>query len=81
MSEYHEQPASRTLKVSLIVDYWRGKSGGMLTPEAELALEVVDLHGGSTFPATITLDADTAEELAMALQAGYRPVFWMGGRT
>ena len=68
---------SVTLQVSLVVDSWRGPGAASLSPEADLALTVGDLHAGSTFPATITLDPDTADELLAALQAGYQPVFWM----
>ena len=65
------------LEVVLVVDSWRGPGAVLLSPEADLALTAGDLHAGSTFPATITVDEDTAEELRAALNAGYQPVFWM----
>ncbi len=66
-----------TLTVSLVVDHWRGSKGVRLKPKDDMRLSSGDLHAGSTFPATITLDADTAKELQKALEMQYQPVFWM----
>lgn len=69
-----------TLQVSLVVDSWRGPESAPLSAEAEMMISAGDLPAGSTFPATIMLDADTAAELWSALQGGYQPVFWMSTR-
>ena len=66
-----------TMAVSLVFETWRGKGGEALSSEADLVLSSGDLHSGSTFPATITVDADTADELRSALEKGLQPTFWM----
>ena len=68
------------IAVSLVFETWRGVQGAALSPEIDLALSTGDLHAGSTFPATITVDADTAEELREALSKGLQPTFWMSKR-
>ena len=76
--------ADVTLDVALIFDDWRDwrdSRQSIYGTAIGLSLSSGDLHSGSTFRATITVDPDTAEELMAALDAGYQPVFRMGKRT
>ena len=69
-----------TIVVKLVFETWRGVKGEALSPETDMRLSTGDLHSGSTFPATITVDADTADELRSALEKGLQPTFWMSKR-
>mgnify|MGYP001594321889 FL=1 len=68
------------LDVALVFDDWRGPVGIAIDGETNIRLSSGSLHSGSTFRARITVDPDTAEDLMVALDAGYQPVFRMGKR-
>ena len=70
-----------TLDVALIFDDWREGGQSIYGTAIGLSLSSGDLHSGSTFRARITVDPGTAEDLMVALDAGYQPVFRMGKRT
>lgn len=65
------------MKIRLVFEEWRSQYHGRLQPLAEVAdLGLGDFHSGSTFEATIEVDADAERELEEAMSIGYRPVFY-----
>ena len=65
------------VKVRLVFDDWRKK--GVRASDADcLCLMAGQFHSGTTFPGSIELDEEDAEELLVALRDGFQPVFWVG---
>ena len=67
-----------TINLSLVFDDVR-RYGKSVYSSAEYIEKYAasNIHGGSTFPGTITLDPETADEFIELLRDGYRLVFWV----
>ena len=65
-----------TIEVKMVFTDWFKR--GMLANNADLLqLTAGDFHGGSTFPGSIVLSQENADELREAMGRGFRPVFWL----
>lgn len=66
------------MKCSMVFDDWRVHGKSVYATELGLKLSSGDLHGGSTFPGEITLDAETeAELLAAHKEHGAMAIVWV----
>lgn len=65
------------MKIKLIFDDWRKEGRSVYSVEECLKLSSGDFHSGTTFIGKIHLDKSQEEELKMAIEDGYNPVFWI----
>lgn len=66
------------MKISLVFDGWLDKEGKSIYHTAVgIRLSSGIFHSGTTFNGEIRLDENDAFELQSALEAGYRPVFYV----
>ena len=64
------------VKVSLVFDDWRNSAQeSVYQTEQGIELSMRDFHSGTTFKASIELDAQQAAELKDAMKKGFTPVF------
>lgn len=63
-------------KIELVFMDWLDESGeSIYCTEAGIELTLGNFHIGTIFDGGIELDEDSATELQIALEAGFRPVF------
>jgi hypothetical protein len=67
------------MKIKLVFDDWREMGKSIYQTEAGVQLSMGLFHSGTSWPGTIELDTEDADELAAALAAGFQPVFWVLG--
>lgn len=64
------------MKVRLVFDDWRNAFHESVY-QSDPDLSMRSFHSGTTFSADIELPEDEAEELKMAMDLGFVPVFYM----
>lgn len=77
LNDTAEKPLTRRVKVKLAFLDWREKGKSVYATDRGVELSMGDFHSGSTFPGTIELDQEQAEELTEAMRSGLQPCFWM----
>lgn len=63
------------MKVSLVFSDWQKVGKSIYNTDEGVNLSCGQFHSGTTFPAEIELDEEDAEELKVAMQNGYTPVW------
>jgi len=64
--------------IVMVFEDWEDYKGcSVLYEEVGVELSLGDFHPGATFSGKIELDKDGAAELQAALEAGFRPVFYL----
>lgn len=65
------------MKIKMVFDDWRKKGESVSSTEECIKLSSGDFHSGTTFNGKIHLNKAQEEELKMAIEDGYNPVFWI----
>lgn len=64
------------MRIYLVFDDWRdSKHQSIYRTEKGVDLSMGDFHSGTMFAGEIQLDEDAEQDLAVALEEGYIPVF------
>ena len=75
------EPPPGSMPVRLVFDDWRifnkNKIESVYCTEKGVELSMGDFHSGTIFKGTITLNEDYDEDLAMAMEQGYQPCFYL----
>lgn len=70
----------KEFSISLVFDDLRRGGKSINGTEEYIDATALDLHPGSTFPGTITLEDDAAYDFEIMLEGGLQPVFWVSYR-
>lgn len=69
------------MKIKLIFDDWRDRNNkSIYNTEKGVELSIGPFHSGTTFDGEIVLPQENVEELRIAIQEGYKPVFILNGK-
>lgn len=64
------------MQITLVFDDWRNRDQESVYQTVQgVELSMGDFHSGTTFEATVALDAQQAAELEDAMKKGFTPVF------
>ena len=63
--------------IRMTFDDLRRKGKSMYSTEEGVQMTMGDIHSGSTFSGTITLDEENMDQLNKMFEAGLQPVFWI----
>ena len=63
------------VRARLVFLDWQKQGQSVYNSEVGIGLSLGCFHSGTTFQATLILDADDAAELRRAIGSGYQPVF------